>query len=57
VLIRRVQQGMGSSLYRPGPLGGSEVCLRSFAQKLRQIIPETRLDSPPAPSWSGLPGA
>ena len=46
-LIRRVQQGMGSSLYRPGPLGESEVCLRSFARKLRRIIPETRLDAPP----------
>ena len=49
-LIRRVQQGMGSSLYRPGPLGESEVCLRSFARKLRRIIPETRLDAPPA-NW------
>jgi phenylpropionate dioxygenase-like ring-hydroxylating dioxygenase large terminal subunit len=47
-LIRRVQQGMGSSLYRPGPLGESEVCLRSFARKLRRVIPETRLESPPA---------
>ena len=56
-LIRRVQQGMASSAYRPGPLGRSEVCLRSFAQKLRRLIPETRLDSPPAPGWSGLPGA
>jgi phenylpropionate dioxygenase-like ring-hydroxylating dioxygenase large terminal subunit len=46
-LIRRVQQGMGSSFYRPGPLGRSEVCLRSFARKLRRLIPETRLDSPP----------
>ena len=46
-LIRRVQQGMGSSFYRPGPLGESEVCLRSFAQKLRRIIPEVRLDAPP----------
>ena len=46
-LIRRVQQGMGSSYYRPGPLGQSEVCLRSFAQKLRRIIPEVRLDAPP----------
>jgi phenylpropionate dioxygenase-like ring-hydroxylating dioxygenase large terminal subunit len=46
-LIRRVQQGMGSSFYRPGPLGKSEVCLRSFAQKLRRIIPETRLEAPP----------
>jgi len=46
-LIRRVQQGMGSSFYAPGPLGRSEVCLRSFAQKLRRLIPETRLDEAP----------
>ena len=51
-LIRRVQQGMGSSLYRPGPLGESEVCLRSFAAKLRGLIPEARRDSPPPPGWS-----
>ncbi len=56
-LIARVQQGMGSSLYPPGPLGESEVCLRSFARKLRRLIPETRLASPPPPGWSGLPGA
>ncbi|HEY0326331.1 MAG TPA: aromatic ring-hydroxylating dioxygenase subunit alpha, partial [Allosphingosinicella sp.] len=34
-LIRRVQQGMASSYYRPGPLGESEVSLRSFATRLR----------------------
>jgi phenylpropionate dioxygenase-like ring-hydroxylating dioxygenase large terminal subunit len=51
-LIRRVQQGMGSSFYRPGPLGKSEVCLRSFAKKLRRLIPETRRESPPPPGWS-----
>ncbi|MBX3560774.1 MAG: aromatic ring-hydroxylating dioxygenase subunit alpha [Sphingomonas sp.] len=56
-LITRVQQGMSSSLYRPGPLGESEVCLRSFARKLRRIIPQARLDSPPPPGWSGLPGS
>ncbi|HYN46385.1 MAG TPA: aromatic ring-hydroxylating dioxygenase subunit alpha [Allosphingosinicella sp.] len=56
-LIRRVQQGMRSALYRPGPLGKSEVCLRSFAKKLRRLIPETRLASPPAPGWSGLPAS
>ena len=56
-LIRRVQQGMASSLYTPGPLGRSEVCLRSFAGKVRRLIPEARLDSPPPPGWSGLPGA
>ena len=54
-LIRRVQQGMESSFYRPGPLGASEVCLRSFATRLRRLIPEARLDTPPAPGWSGQP--
>ena len=54
-LIRRVQQGLHSRLYTPGPLGRSEVCLRSFAAKLRRIIPEARLDQPPSPGWSGLP--
>jgi phenylpropionate dioxygenase-like ring-hydroxylating dioxygenase large terminal subunit len=52
-LIRRVQQGMHSRLYRPGPLGTSEVCLRSFAAKVRRLIPEARLEAPPAPGWSG----
>jgi phenylpropionate dioxygenase-like ring-hydroxylating dioxygenase large terminal subunit len=56
-LIRRVQQGMESRLYSPGPLGESEVCLRSFATKLRRLIPEARLDRPPPPGWSGLPRA
>ena len=46
-LIARVQAGMESGSYTPGPLGESEVCLRSFAQKLRVIIPEAReLHSP-----------
>jgi phenylpropionate dioxygenase-like ring-hydroxylating dioxygenase large terminal subunit len=40
-----------------GPLGASEVCLRSFATRLRRLIPETRLDRPPPPGWSGLPRA
>jgi len=52
-LISRVQLGMQSPTYKAGPLGTSEVCLRSFAQKVRRLIPEARLDSPPAPGWSG----
>ena len=57
-LIARVQAGMGSASYVPGPLGTSEVCLRSFAQKLRRLIPQARLAQPPAPGWSGnSPGA
>src|SRR5256885_1929975 len=53
-LITRVQLGMQSPAYLPGPLGKSEVCLRSFAQKLRRMIPEARLDSAPPPGWSRL---
>jgi carnitine monooxygenase subunit len=50
-LITRVQLGMQSPSYSPGPLGTSEVCLRSFAQKLRRLIPEARLKRPPPPGW------
>ncbi|HUE79518.1 MAG TPA: aromatic ring-hydroxylating dioxygenase subunit alpha [Sphingomicrobium sp.] len=50
-LISRVQAGMQSPAYIAGPLGTSEVCLRSFAQKLRRLIPEARLERPPAPGW------
>jgi phenylpropionate dioxygenase-like ring-hydroxylating dioxygenase large terminal subunit len=42
VLIERVQAGMTSSSYTAGPLSTSEVCLRSFAQRMRQLIPESR---------------
>jgi phenylpropionate dioxygenase-like ring-hydroxylating dioxygenase large terminal subunit len=52
-LITRVQLGMQSPSYVAGPLGTSEVCLRSFAQKLRRLIPEARLERAPAPGWSG----
>ena len=51
-LITRVQLGMQSASYEAGPLGTSEVCLRSFASKLRRMIPEARLPSAPAPGWS-----
>jgi hypothetical protein len=51
-LITRVQLGMRSPTYQPGPLGKSEVCLRSFAKKLRSLIPEARISSPPPPGWS-----
>jgi phenylpropionate dioxygenase-like ring-hydroxylating dioxygenase large terminal subunit len=51
-LIARVQAGMQSASYVAGPLGTSEVCLRSFAQKLRRLIPQARLPQPPAPGWA-----
>ena len=56
-LVTRVQNGMQSASYEAGPLGTSEVCLRSFARKLRTMIPEARLDSPPPPGWSRLANA
>ncbi len=52
VLITRVQKGMESATYRPGPLGMSEVCLRSFASKLRRLVPQARLEKPPPAGWS-----
>jgi phenylpropionate dioxygenase-like ring-hydroxylating dioxygenase large terminal subunit len=47
-LIARVQLGMESKSYQPGPLGESEVCLRAFARKLRTLIPEACGNTPPA---------
>lgn len=54
-LIDRVQRGMASSSYSAGPLGESEVCLRSFAAKVRRLIPEARLRTRPQPGWSRRP--
>jgi phenylpropionate dioxygenase-like ring-hydroxylating dioxygenase large terminal subunit len=51
-LIERVQAGMGSRSFSPGPLGRNEVALRSFARRMRQLIPESRLEYAPAPGWS-----
>jgi hypothetical protein len=45
--------GMASSSYIMGPLAAGEVCLRSFARRLRAMIPESRLPQPPARGWSG----
>jgi len=56
-LITRVQLGMQSPSYKAGPLAKSEVCLRSFARRLRKLIPEARLDSSPPPGWSRLSNA
>jgi phenylpropionate dioxygenase-like ring-hydroxylating dioxygenase large terminal subunit len=42
ILIERVQSGMTSSSYTVGPLNDNEVCLRSFARRMRSLIPESR---------------
>ncbi|MBN8840126.1 MAG: aromatic ring-hydroxylating dioxygenase subunit alpha [Sphingomonadales bacterium] len=54
-LIERVQQGMASQSYTVGPIGASEVCLRSFAAKIRDRIPEARQHRAPAAGWSRRP--
>jgi phenylpropionate dioxygenase-like ring-hydroxylating dioxygenase large terminal subunit len=50
-LIERVQTGMGSRSFTPGPLGRGEVALRSFARRLRELIPESRLERAPRAGW------
>jgi hypothetical protein len=42
---------MGSSSYTVGPLSENEVCLRSFARRMRSLIPESRY--PRSPTASG----
>ena len=47
----RVQTGMGSRSFTPGPLGRTEVALRSFARRIRELIPESHLDRAPGAGW------
>jgi carnitine monooxygenase subunit len=51
-LIERVQAGMASDAYTVGPLGESEVCLKSFARRMRDLIPESRAPRAPGRGWS-----
>jgi phenylpropionate dioxygenase-like ring-hydroxylating dioxygenase large terminal subunit len=51
-LIERVQAGMASSSYTSGPLSEGEVCLRSFARRMRALIPQSVLPRAPARGWS-----
>jgi phenylpropionate dioxygenase-like ring-hydroxylating dioxygenase large terminal subunit len=50
-LIERVQHGMASRSYTVGPLGDGEVSLKSFARRIRTLIPAARAHTPPAPGW------
>ena len=43
---------MTSSSYDVGPLGSTEVCLRSFARKYRALMPVVRNRQAPPPGWS-----
>jgi phenylpropionate dioxygenase-like ring-hydroxylating dioxygenase large terminal subunit len=51
VLISRVQAGMGSRSFSIGPLSEKEVCLRHFCRRMRELIPEARLEQRPANGW------
>ena len=46
-LIEGVQAGMASSSYTKGPLSPKEVCLASFANRMRALIPEAQHDRAP----------
>jgi carnitine monooxygenase subunit len=48
---------MGSHGYTPGPLGRSEVGLRSFARRMRELIPESRLERAPSAGWYARNGS
>lgn len=52
VLISRVQQGTESQSFSMGPLSDKEVCLKHFCQRMREIIPEARLEKQPPAGWS-----
>ena len=47
-LCKRVQQGLASSSYEPGPLSTLESCMLEFHDLLREKIPEVRQSSAPA---------
>jgi phenylpropionate dioxygenase-like ring-hydroxylating dioxygenase large terminal subunit len=51
-LIARVQQGMESRSFSMGPLSEKEVCLRHFCRRMREVIPEARMEAQPAAGWS-----
>ena len=46
-LCQRVQRGLGSSSYKPGPLSRLEVFMHEFHNLLRERIPEFRLEHAP----------
>ena len=47
-LSERVQQGLRSYGYEPGPLSEYEFCIRDFHDRIRAACPVTRLAAPPA---------
>ena len=52
LLITRVQQGMESRSFTMGPLSDKEVCLKHFCKRMREIIPQARMEHQPTAGWS-----
>jgi phenylpropionate dioxygenase-like ring-hydroxylating dioxygenase large terminal subunit len=46
-LCERVQKGLASSSYQPGPLSTIETWMLEFHELLRERIPEVRLERAP----------
>jgi phenylpropionate dioxygenase-like ring-hydroxylating dioxygenase large terminal subunit len=46
-LCERVQRGLASSSYKPGPLSQLEGCMLEFHELLRKRIPEFKLPTAP----------
>ena len=47
-LCRRVQRGLASSSYEPGPLSRLESCMWAFQELVRERIPEARQSRAPS---------
>ncbi|MFQ5564250.1 MAG: aromatic ring-hydroxylating dioxygenase subunit alpha [Parvularculaceae bacterium] len=47
-LIERVQAGLETGDYEPGPLSRNEICLRDFADRMRRELPVCRQKKRPA---------
>jgi phenylpropionate dioxygenase-like ring-hydroxylating dioxygenase large terminal subunit len=46
-LVERIQSGVNTSGYQPGPLALEESAVYSFHQRVRELIPVTRLPEAP----------
>ncbi len=49
-LIERVQAGLESGAYEPGPISRDEICLRDFTERMRRELPICRESQRPAPN-------
>ena len=48
ILCERIQRGVGTHGYRPGPLSLEESCIHDFHERVRECLPVTRRSKAPA---------